>query len=741
MDDSIVNIDEALSNISDDVSESCFDDIQEIVQKWKLAEFTENKRSFDPRTFTRPKKKVNQTFLPNSFGSTSFDNKQAVNLQIGGLVTSMQRSYIGDVSPPMSFCSPDMTPTDAIGNSLITSSDFTNVNYFMNNFDGLTPNNHVEKAEQRSIEQKFNNNNKQAMTNLETSGTSTESNTNSLDESPNKTVVLNATNLLTNSTFAKVANNETMLIDCNKYIDIDEDIECNTGKVIPILDDTFNINDQQNMCDTSRIILKDTINICDEPESKIYLTFNKHQSTPIRPILLSNCNMADISPIMNSTVKENKNNFDAFLSRDTISSPPKPVKASRTSAVNTTFVQISQPSEEQNHSLTNFEEFEKSVLLIEDDKDFDDILNSFGNSTQKSTEDDLKNSFSSIKKRHSLINMAKQQEALKFNSYADSKKIDSADNLKSIPAHSHERLLRRSRLYDDVLDVEDKNKTIVTESNDVCIEDRFKTVRITKSKPMSNYSGECDSNIVPIKSAAKLSVEPFNNVYDHPKINQDQQRNIETKPNIEPLKDGNAPQRGIVEPNRHFGITNPIRKQIVRPRHISGIAKHDLSTKSNSVDSLSKNRNHESIPTSSSKSPMGEKSKSIHSLITRDNNPKAAMKLETRFNGKLGSEHNINYKDSVFKVPMEIPSKQPALRRSGLVRPSSGYYSSKSLKVDSEPKSLLSRPVNVGATGNSKTMIPQNAIKSGAEKETCEVANHRPRKRSGLPVPKSFLNK
>lgn len=45
----------------------------------------------------------------------------------------MQRSFLGDVSPPTSFSS---TETSMMANSLITSIDFANVSYFMNASNG-----------------------------------------------------------------------------------------------------------------------------------------------------------------------------------------------------------------------------------------------------------------------------------------------------------------------------------------------------------------------------------------------------------------------------------------------------------------------------------------------------------------------------------------------------------------------------------------------------------------------------
>ena len=111
----------------------------------------------DTRTFTRPKKKsftncdVNSTFatyehpeLPQQqqkpqqqpYHQFNHDHNQtpSINLKIGGLVTSgMQRSFLGDVSPPASVL------MESMGNSLITSNDFTNINEFINSEeDGLT---------------------------------------------------------------------------------------------------------------------------------------------------------------------------------------------------------------------------------------------------------------------------------------------------------------------------------------------------------------------------------------------------------------------------------------------------------------------------------------------------------------------------------------------------------------------------------------------------------------------------
>lgn len=126
--------------------------------------FYTNPKLVDTRTFTRPKKQrtpfLNETItLLHESPPPSQQNTTMVNLQIGGLVTttpkpdpamasfamthsSMQKSLIGDTSPPSSICSTNVemsasaTPNTMMmmmggsGNSLITSNDFANENMF-----------------------------------------------------------------------------------------------------------------------------------------------------------------------------------------------------------------------------------------------------------------------------------------------------------------------------------------------------------------------------------------------------------------------------------------------------------------------------------------------------------------------------------------------------------------------------------------------------------------------------------
>lgn len=102
-----------------------------------VSTFTADSKYFDTRTFTRPKKKSFTVADAEAFerrlnAAKGLDSASVaepkIDLKIGGLVTSMQRSFLGDVSPP-----PNMD--SSIGNSLITSGDFSNVNDFFNGAD------------------------------------------------------------------------------------------------------------------------------------------------------------------------------------------------------------------------------------------------------------------------------------------------------------------------------------------------------------------------------------------------------------------------------------------------------------------------------------------------------------------------------------------------------------------------------------------------------------------------------
>ncbi|XP_073842018.1 short spindle 2 isoform X2 [Musca autumnalis] len=153
----ILDIDEALKDDSFIfLEDKTHDDISNILQQWKSNNYMppssntqtqqqqEQAYKLDSRTFTRPKRKLAQN-LEQQFTNTSssashyqqnqpqqtYNNSQhdnpMLNLEIGGLVTNMQKSFLHDVSPP-SFSSMDAS-IDRMNNSLITSADFSNINF------------------------------------------------------------------------------------------------------------------------------------------------------------------------------------------------------------------------------------------------------------------------------------------------------------------------------------------------------------------------------------------------------------------------------------------------------------------------------------------------------------------------------------------------------------------------------------------------------------------------------------
>lgn len=67
-----------------------------------------------------------QSLLQHNVNNSQTENPM-LNLEIGGLVTNMQKSFLHDVSPP-SFSSMEAS-IDRMNNSLITSADFSNINF------------------------------------------------------------------------------------------------------------------------------------------------------------------------------------------------------------------------------------------------------------------------------------------------------------------------------------------------------------------------------------------------------------------------------------------------------------------------------------------------------------------------------------------------------------------------------------------------------------------------------------
>ncbi|XP_036325853.1 uncharacterized protein LOC118738914 isoform X1 [Rhagoletis pomonella] len=155
----ILDIDEALKDDSFIcLEDKTHDDVSNILQQWKSNNCPlptqyqqEQAYKLNSRTFTRPRRKLAQN-LESPFAHTSGSNgaqstlpthseqlshkftiatpqPPIFNLEIGGLVTTMHKSFLQDTSPPSSICSSMEMSMERMNNSLITSADFTNINF------------------------------------------------------------------------------------------------------------------------------------------------------------------------------------------------------------------------------------------------------------------------------------------------------------------------------------------------------------------------------------------------------------------------------------------------------------------------------------------------------------------------------------------------------------------------------------------------------------------------------------
>lgn len=269
-------------------------------------------------------------------------------------------------------------------------------------------------------------------------------------------------------------------------------------------------------------------------------------------------------------------------------------------------------------SLTNFEEFEKSMSMCQNEKDFEQMLNNISCSDSRSG-DIMRQSLDHIKKRHSLMNLEKQLEDQR-RSCADTNRtithnptaMDRTFGANLSTSGSGERLLRRSRVCDELAEVSsnstetsnvDPNKTktlnILNQSLDQTQNassvvanptlpvskvgtpnrdrDRFKTIRISKPTP--------ELPVVHITT------------------------NIGSIDDIHPVERESPPK--TANPTLADGLMVP-RRQLLRPSLLKGIPRRDASLgipRNNALPTMTRVGN---VVTS----PMRSKAKSIHNLTT-----------------------------------------------------------------------------------------------------------------------------
>lgn len=399
--------------------------------------------------------------------------------------------------------------------------------------------------------------------------------------------------------------------------------------------------------------------------------------------------MTAISPIPFSEKNNVTQNFDKFVDIEIEDVPvylrePTPKNSSRGS--NPTGINR-EMLEKERQSLANFEEFENTLLILENNKteeEFDDLLNSFSANIRNPMSQKVRQSLDNIKKRHSSIGMEKQQQdelnrekalnTSKNGKYSDGasekNKLNDSMNRSQVissmtSSGSGERLLRRSRLFDDVISASTDKLNSSTEKicengaydygntstgyadnkqtselnatqtlnkkNQQHLEnefhqktdttaifnteetesksnnrDRFKTIRIFKKPPENAIQVPDPDETYVQEMHSPLPVARTVDAFAAKNTNSPQHK--EQKGHHE--EQGQAAAKAI-------NTMTFKRSGLARPRQLSGLAKRDLYTKSSSQELLSSDEHiAHSKPVQQIKSPMGIKSKSIHNLST-----------------------------------------------------------------------------------------------------------------------------
>ncbi|KAL7040244.1 hypothetical protein ACKWTF_000315 [Chironomus riparius] len=737
-------------------AEAMDDEVTQIFKKWKLnnplpkkdveninSVNIVNNETFDSRTFTRPAKRrtfnISDSNTPPSLQSVNSEMQSmesgiaSINLQVGGTFTplSMQRSWLNDVSPPSSICtSMDFQNNDTMLNSLITSSDFTNISFLSNMQDNL------EQTRRLNNANIVNNNNR------ETPVTSVNNNPNNISQN------------LMNFTF-----------DVNKTITNNQPNATFVGRTFVAAATT---TDSESIKEIGIENADMQLNVSTEDVGK-NLTFNKYENgnitwEKVQDLRLSNGsnpenNVVQSTPVHNHPENDHKNklrkNFD-----DTIS-PISSLQAQNSNNNNNnadddddeillrnikgrklvndiTMEDYRNSIEDQCEFLLNEETIKLSTRVCGEsfeclndlrnalitsadanEKEFDEMLDTFN--VQKSRESEkLLQSVDSIKQRHSLINMEKQKEDKRQKKDCENDNRTQYDVMNK----SSERLLnRRSRLFDDVnlqlqkqqneasmngngnesgsvhhnlqsvgIDAENEDNEVI-DKND---RDRFKTIKLNRPRLQKGMvivdTQESEEQQQQQSQIASNEVSPGSNKERRNQINQQKQQEDESEFKKPPA----------MSKLSKFGFSRPTYR-----------SRNDLNLplKANSTDSLDNDTDlstNSKKTVSNLKSPMGIKSKSIHNLMyngsgSSQNGIRMSSNLKlypetTRSQSNLKGPRAsslVRPVDNNFKVPQSFqPRAQPTNRKTaGLVRPSSGYYgngTTKRLDSDNESYSLSS---------------------------------------------------
>lgn len=638
-------------------------------------------------------------------GSLQGNDAAAINLQIGGLVTSMQRSFLGDISPPVSVLVADTS----LGNSLITSSDFTNIDEYFNGEedtlnssqfnrytlqDVVKDRNFLEKltayddslftkdADIEKIDVNQLLGNSSGNSTLQSSMSSS-SHTTKADETftPDGNATFNATIGDANRTYLQIVNSSQQNATFNANAgNATFDAQRNQKPTVPFDNRTEDLLDDESM------ILSETFGIVDRtfngnatvdlpingyllqsplcsPLTKTFPTATEDvlASTPSRQLsthysnikntTISKMDIDNISPISCEEFK-----FDKHLRGNCTYSNSPTIEALqqinvRRNKTNSN-LGILNLRDEERRSLTNFEEFENTLSLLENNQDeaeLDDLLNSIGHVPQLKNEK-IRQSLDNIKKRHSLINLEKQQldeqKRLEVSMHRggigettaiiDRQRMnDSINKLMMSSSGSGERLLRRSRLNDDAMmnissEAKAMNKSAVlnetitqsTEANNRTMnmeelhsggDNRLTNTNNTYSQneTYKTESNETEHNEPEVDRSNRDRFKTIR-IFKRPPENAKMVPDIDDSQSVENIPSEN--QYDITQANEHFTAKNTNspkliadaaaeandtrrsssvsglkRSALVRPKYLSGIAKRETSTRSSSQEILSSN--------------------------------------------------------------------------------------------------------------------------------------------------------
>lgn len=481
----------------------------------------------------------------------------------------MQRSWLNDVSPPSSICtSMDFQNSDNhMLNSLITSSDFTNVSYLLNGNDGADATRKMNA-------------------------------TVTID---NVTPTQNVTRNLMDFTFdvhKAPKNNSTFIADVEPFKEFGvENVELQLSESTENLDKNLTYNAynganltwdkiQEHENQLNKTIIQSTP-VHHQEDGQVLRREFDHAMSPISSLRAA-IEDDDEAEVVIRTIKSRN-----LVNDITIEDYRNSMEDQCEFLLNEETIKLGEKLGVCNGDTFECLDLKTALIQSTDAGDkFDAMLDSF--SVKKSLESEkLLQSVDTIKQRHSLINFEKQrEEKLKNNSSDNKSQYDTMTK-------SNERLLRRSRLYDDVNMQLQKQQlesaNVETEIENVPApevdnsRDRFKTIKLNKR----HQSGMVVVDTEPAPELENVqSTSPGANKEKRNQINQQKQDDVEFK----------KPTTTGISKLSKFGFSRPSYR-----------SRNDLNLplKANSTDSLDEDQSVKNV----AKSPMGVKSKSIHNLI------------------------------------------------------------------------------------------------------------------------------